>query len=404
MFCEKCGTENEAGARFCEGCGAALTEDGGSSAGQGKGGGAQGGLKKALLSKGTIAIAVEVIVLAALIVGVKFIGDAYYDPVYLAGCYFETLMEGDLGEAYDYLDIQGSEFLSKEMFRKTCDVENRGRLSSFTAKEKKRKENAVMIEVTYRLKNETGDQTKQIIMEKKDKKFFLFHDWKVNPGSTIKRQVDISAPSGAKVLLDDVELSDKYKKGSEGGTDAYTIDALFCGNHVIKASRQDTQEVVQTEYINPNDDSEWFIIVNRPKLKKEKLEQISKNAQEVFRKIMEAKSKGQDSGFIDEMISHKKGAENTKKYYGGFLTMNAPHYDVDHIRVGAVDESDPQCLSDIDGITDEIIAEVCLSGQCHYESNNTKITQNVLVVMVYAYVDGKLSLIEAIMSNEPATS
>lgn len=411
MFCRKCGAKNEDTVKFCIQCGAALEGNAGSDSlvpSQEKENGTElTSLKKPLLSKGLIAIVVEAIVLVVLVCGGKYIGDTYYDPVYVAECYFDTLMEGELGEAYDYLDIKESQFLSKEMFKKTYEVEDRGRLGSFTAKEEQRKENAVKVEVTYRLTNETGDKTKQIIMEKRGKKCLFFDDWKVNIGDSIKREIEITAPSGSKVLLDDVELGEKYKKTSEYGQDGYSVDALFCGRHIIKASRADAQDIVQTEYVYPDDDSELLIGVKNLKLKKEKLEQISKNAQEVFKKIVDAKSKQQDAGFLNDLIKHKQGAANTKQYYDDFLNWEDTSFQFSQITVTAMDAGNPQCLSDEDIFDVAIVAEVNVTGKCQYQvdllGNNITLSQHVATKMYYGYIDEELSLVEVKMGDPDKT-
>ena len=119
MFCPECGQKNENSARFCENCGTSLPENRKikktktftfSKLEITK-------LKQSITKKQKITYS---IVLAIILCCTSFYmyGKIITNPKNIAKNYFLAQMQSDSDTLYDYLDIEKSEFTTKELFKK----------------------------------------------------------------------------------------------------------------------------------------------------------------------------------------------------------------------------------------------------------------------------------------------
>lgn len=411
MFCAECGTKNEDSARFCGRCGARLISN------EPISGRVLSMQSESLpdvvmpnlhnkISKWTIAILLEVIVLVVLAYGVKWIGDKYYSAEYVAGKYFETIMEGDLGKAYEYLEVKESDFISKPLFEKTYEPDSRGRLGSYSVKAESLDDASATVRVTYRVLNESQENTKDIVLLKKaEKKFFIFDNWKVNPGEDITSDIIIRAPQNASVSMDGIRLGAEYKKSAEDGFDIYQISQVFSGKHVLNAAKEGAQPIQQNvEFPCAIDEDGNVVQLPQMHLEKKVLQKVSQNAKSVFKSIMDAKVKETDAGFIDELIADAEGADFTKNYYENFLTVEGSYLRVKDIQVRAMDSSNGDSYYDFNGFSSEdslTEAGVEVSSNCIYQdAYGYEVVRQVSAMFYYGYLDGKLSLLAVELESE----
>lgn len=408
MFCAECGTKNDDSAKYCENCGALLVSNEVVS----------DDIQDTMLpmqnevinsdiaiprmhikfSKWMVAVVLEVIVLAVLAYGVKWIGDKYYSAEYIAKSYFETIMEGDLGEAYEFLEVKESAFISKELFKKTYKPESRGKLGSYSVKEEREDGVSATVTVTYRVLNESEERMKEIVLLKKpDKKFFIFDHWKINPGEDIAADVSICVPQNAAVSLDGVNLGKEYKKSKEDGYDIYQVPEMFCGKHVINATKKDTQPVKKNVvFYSDMGEEENVVWLPQMHLEKKVLQRIAENSQNVFKSIMDAKIKDTNAAFIDNLIVDSEGADFTKRCYENFLTVAGSYLRLKDIQVRAVDigEDDDYDFNSFISEDSPVEAGVEVNASCIYQDGyGYEEEQEVFAMFYYGHIDGKLSLL-----------
>ncbi len=407
MFCAECGTKNDDSARYCENCGALLVSNEVVS----------DGIQDSMLpmqdevissnaampgmhikfSKWSAAVILEVIVLAVLAYGVKWIGSKYYSAEYIAESYFEVIMEGDLGEAYEFLEVKESDFISKELFKKTYNPEGRGKLGSYSVKEERKDGVSATVKVTYRVLNESEERVKEIVLIKKsDKKFFIFDHWKVNPGEDIVADVSICAPQNAAVSLDGISLGEEYKKSKENGYDIYQISEMFCGKHVINAAKEDTQPVEKNVVFYSNTEEENVVWLPQMHLEKKVLQRIAENSKSVFKSIMDAKVKDTNASFIDSLVVDSEGAEFTKRRYENFFTAAGSYLRLKDIQVRAIDIGEDSDY-DFNSFTSEgsvVEAGVEVDASCIYQAGyGYEEEREISAMFCYGHIDGKLGLL-----------
>lgn len=417
MFCAECGAKNEDSSRYCENCGALLVsnEVGSdtipsrilSTQSEETGFNISRSDMRMKISRWTVVVVLQVIVLMILAYGIKWIGDNYYSAEYIAEKYFETIMEGDLGEAYEFLEVKESDFISKETFEKAYRPESRGKLGSYSVKEEQRNSASATVRVTYRVLNESGERTKEIVLLKKaDKRLFIFDDWKVNPGEDIVSDVSVYAPQNAVVSLDGIDLGKEYKKSKEDGYDIYQIPEVFCGKHVVSATKENAQSVEKNVAFSSVLDEEEANVVRLPQmyLQKEVLQKISENSKNVFKSIMDAKVKGANAAFIDSVVKDSEGADLTKRYYENFLSVEENYLRIKDILVRAVDNSNEDSYYDFNGFYNEDYpteAKAEVRANCIYQdAYGYEESQEIFAMFYYGYIDGKLSLLAVELASE----
>lgn len=415
MFCAECGTKNDDSAKYCENCGALLVSNEVVS----------DDIQDTMLpmqnevinsdiaiprmhikfSKWMVAVVLEVIVLAVLAYGVKWIGDKYYSAEYIAKSYFETIMEGDLGEAYEFLEVKESAFISKELFKKTYKPESRGKLGSYSVKEEREDSVSATVTVTYRVLNESEERMKEIVLLKKpDKKFFIFDHWKINPGEDIAADVSICVPQNAAVSLDGVNLGKEYKKSKGDGYDIYQVPEIFCGKHVINATKEDTQPIEKNVvFYSDTGEEENVVWLPQMHLEKKVLQRIAENSQNVFKCIMDAKIKDTNAAFIDNLIVDSEGADFTKRCYENFLTVAGSYLRLKDIQVRAVDigEDDDYDFNSFISEDSPVEAGVEVDASCIYQDGyGYEEEQEVFAMFYYGHIDGELSLLAVELESD----
>ena len=367
MFCAECGTKNDDSAKYCENCGALLVSNEVVSddiqdmmlpmQNEVINSGIAMPRMHIKFSKWMVAVVLEVIVLAILAYGVKWIGDKYYSAEYIAKSYFETIMEGDLGEAYEFLEVKESAFISKELFKKTYKPESRGKLGSYSVKEEREDGVSATVTVTYRVLNESEERMKEIVLLKKpDKKFFIFDHWKINPGED------------------------------------------------IAATKEDTQPIEKNVVLYSDMGEEENVVwLPQMHLEKKVLQRIAENSQNVFKSIMDAKIKDINAAFIDNLIVDSEGADFTKRCYENFLTVAGSYLRLKDIRVRAVDigEDDDYDFNSFISEDSPVEAGVEVNASCIYQGGyGYEEEQEVFAMFYYGHLDGKLSLLAVELDSD----
>lgn len=364
MFCAECGKANPDNAKFCEYCGSRLVSNvpnnnlpkqADSSFENGANQNIATEMKMPVMpetvfenessvmpvSKLSILIVFEIIIVIAAVYAGKMIGDKYYNSEYLASQYFECLMNGHPDKAYEYCSKDNeSDFISREMY---CSVIGSGnkKILSYKISKMEQDLDVEKYEVVYRLAEDDSKYKMTITMKKNpDKKiFFIFDDWKVSMTDFICKDYIINVPKGVKVIFDNIVLTESNTEkipDKEAVYATYKIGAVFTGDHVIEISRDYFQSVKSSIYISNDSEGENYYYLEQMYLEKSVLNELANDAKEKFKYIIKAAANGDYTSIIDQCVS-KEGRE----YASNSLLQVIPDYfnklEVNNISFNAAD-------------------------------------------------------------------
>lgn len=231
MFCPECGKKNEAGAQFCEHCGAKIAEESKVVLPKQP--------RKPMKKKTKIIIVVTVILVLVLSVGGIVLSESF-KPSKVATEYFEALMNNDTNKLYDYIDVPENEFTTKKIFTEVTDSEEEDMVNYQVVSEEKSTDGlSAQVKISYTLEGHQTPLTTTIYLVKdKKNKMLIFDNWKISDGSSlVEKDYEITVFKDATVKLEGVEVDKKYKEDSDSTRyDTYVIPALFKGEYDVEVT------------------------------------------------------------------------------------------------------------------------------------------------------------------------
>lgn len=240
MFCGECGTKNAKGAKFCESCGATLVEEkSGTKTKTDKKTANNDSLatKVNKMSKQNKIIMSIIVVIVVIFIAFYAIMSSKLSPKAIAEDYFLAVANVDANKLYKYLDIDESEFTTKDMFVKitgeNTDDDDKMKVANYTVGNAKKELTGLSttVTITYVLDGEKDSKTADItLVKQKSKKYFLFDDWRVSTdGLTTVKDFEIRLLKGSELSIEGVKVDKKYldKKESTETYDVYHMPAMF---------------------------------------------------------------------------------------------------------------------------------------------------------------------------------
>lgn len=240
MFCGECGTKNAKGAKFCESCGATLVEEkSGTKTKTDKKTANNDSLatKVNKMSKQNKIIMSIIVVIVVIFIAFYAIMSSKLSPKAIAEDYFLAVANVDANKLYKYLDIDESEFTTKDMFVKitgeNTDGDDKMKVANYTVGNAKKELTGLSttVTITYVLDGEKDSKTADItLVKQKSKKYFLFDDWRVSTdGLTTVKDFEIRLLKGSELSIEGVKVDKKYldKKESTETYDVYHMPAMF---------------------------------------------------------------------------------------------------------------------------------------------------------------------------------
>lgn len=237
MFCGECGTKNEKGAQFCENCGKRMEVE-------------KTTTKEPLVkekqpmskkTKTTIAIVSTV---AVVIIGLCIFLGTLANPKNIAEKLFKATTNYDFDTIYGFLDVEKSEFTTKEMFKNIMSREvedgDKPEVINYTVSNPILSEDKMTatVTITYLLKDSSDSNTFDVkLIKAKDKKWLFFDNWKVVMGGMdIAKNYEIQVAKGSKVAVEGIEIGEQYlnKDSSTEQMDVYKMPAMFEANYNVK--------------------------------------------------------------------------------------------------------------------------------------------------------------------------
>lgn len=324
MFCPNCGKENEDGSLFCEVCGGKILEE--QQVEENKGTSTEDKaseissyynntssnnvkvavVKKPLSLKKKIGIIAGVVIVAS-VVTFYVVGNKLSNPEKVANEYMQCQVDKDWDKMYDYLSVEESEFINKDLFLKSKAQESdKEEISSFivvgdSGKDTSSDDLEKSILVKYKTKNGSNSDGDILKLVKQEEKFLLLFDkWKVSSENILNEDYKFGVPIGTTAYLDGIEITDKYKDetNKDNYYDKYKISEVFSGGHTVKITSP-----IYEDYEEYKADG-YFSIIDTENLK---LKQESKDATiEIAKKFLQT--------YYDSAIALKKYDE-VKSYF-----------------------------------------------------------------------------------------
>lgn len=230
MFCGECGTKNKNGAQFCENCGAKMkVEKVTTKKTEVK--------EKQPMSKKTKMILAIVGVVAVIIISLCIYLSTLTNPKNIAEKLFNATTNYDFDAIYEFLDVEKSDFTTKEMFINIMSKEAEGSekpvIVNYTVSNPiiSADQMTATVTVTYLEKDSSNSSTFDVkLVKAKDKKWLFFDNWKVvMSGMEMAHDFEIQVAKGSKVTVEGIEIGEQYldKDSSTEQMDVYKMPAMF---------------------------------------------------------------------------------------------------------------------------------------------------------------------------------
>lgn len=329
MFCGKCGAKNEAGAKFCEKCGASLSGEKVETLDDKPTGGMPNQpivKEKKPLSKQVKIIIAAVSAFVVLLIVFISVGTSMSNPNKVVEGYMKALATKDYDKLYTYLvDIENGDktFVSKEAFKnskktvKDSEIEylnyqvgrgtyGLGRLTYAAP-------------VTYTYKGGSTEKTEEVVLQKSDKKNLLFFNkWELTSIYTDTKLINnykITVPKDAEVTYSGIKVTSKYldKNESTSANDVYVLSQVLPIQTPIKVTLKNGIEIEDTRTPSSYSDSYTARL-------------SSSNISESMKEALVKKAKEDLTEIYGGVVANKKFNELNSKSFDSNLESSYNNY------------------------------------------------------------------------------
>lgn len=226
MFCEDCGAKLKSNSKFCENCGKEI-----------KSIKAEKKIVSSEKNNKTKKIVI-ISIIAFIIVVTLIVTSNLCSAQNIAEVYFKAKNSNDYATMYKHLEIEKTEFTTKELYIKALKNDNEPVIiSDYNVSELKTSEEEKIITITYTL-NGHNDYVSYKLKKQPNNKLLLFGNWKIDASNDdiIKKDFKIKVIKGSNVSLEGINVDQKYidNELSNDNYDVYKIPAIFKGKYNIK--------------------------------------------------------------------------------------------------------------------------------------------------------------------------
>lgn len=262
MFCGECGTKNKKGAQFCESCGAKMEAPEKEIVVK---------EKKPMTKKNKIILGIVAVVAVAVIALCVFLG-SLTSPENIAEKVFNATANYDFNTIYEYLNVEDSEFTSREMFNKVMtsnygDEEKPVILNYSVGKPVVSVDKmSATVTITYMEQDEDESETFDVkLVKDKKKKWLFFDNWRVNvKGIDVAKNYEIEVAKGSTVTVEGITLSTNYLSTEESSEnyDVYVIPSMFEEGYEVNITLPMGLQVTDTMYVYDDDSYKYRLSLN----------------------------------------------------------------------------------------------------------------------------------------------
>jgi hypothetical protein len=256
-------------------------------------------------------------VVVALITTLYIVGSSLSSPQKVAEKYMQSQVDKDWEKTYDYLSIQESDFITKDLYLKMKSQDSDDDIVSYTIQKDDDDNNNDLekyVNVSYKVKGSSNNEKKILNLVKEDDKFlFFFSKWKVASDDQIQKNYNIFVPNGTKAYLDGIEISDNYLNDDGNSDDrsynSYKINEVFNGTHKIKV----TSDIYNDFETDVTDKLGANVNLKDMELKDECKAETEKIAKEFLEKYYNSVISGKDFSDIKDYISNDTDVQDEMK-------------------------------------------------------------------------------------------
>lgn len=367
---------------------------------------------------------VTAVVIAIIIFFIENVAMTGYKSV--AEKYDKAMNEGRYEDAYEYLDIEDSVFLTKKEFLErnsiASDLLNSFDLqSALEAVGTKGVDIAIsrLLGVQYKVVEDHEEDGNATVTFEKTSKYDavgvlkgmttlnlkksehnhmgIFSNWRVEDETLIAKDITLYIPKAKRVLIDGIEIPSSYVDGEKDNYTIYKIPGLYTGDHICSL----TMDGENYKHFNiASNRSKDTIYVEDINVTIEQQQEAMRAAYDAFKTIVSAEARGADFNEIQELFvpgSIKSEKEKFNEDKTAFITtsktsgitevtikdVTASFYDQAFtngtLEIGVMLEYNDSNK----GINEPIVAEI------FDKTNGEDAGNNITQVIRMQYVDGK---------------
>lgn len=175
---------------------------------------------------------------------------------------YEYYADSNWVALYNYAEVEDNDFINEYFFEKMADSLY-GEIDGNKLKIGNTVENEgyAEVELSYDGTDGNSNTWKVRFIEKAERNYLFFHQWKLDVSDMIIKDCKVEAPAGFTVYVDGVELTDDNSQKNEDGNNGivtYIIPEVFKGDHnvMFKAEMTEPLEVGVTW----NEDGMWYAL------------------------------------------------------------------------------------------------------------------------------------------------
>ncbi len=274
---------------------------------------------------------ISVIVAVAAVILCAILFNVWYGAKPVAQKYAEALFERDWNTVYDCIshDRKG-DFLTKENFVTAETVGAFGSSETYQI-------TGITVGLddlenkTYYVSYTTADESDTLLVSLKRNGLF----WEVDNTDYVADTYALSVPTGASVSVDKVELSGKYKTGTSGSRDFYTISPIYGHTHYVEVSGAGLEETAQIVSCYSSDPVEVEV-----GLDKDTAENIAQQAEEDLKSILEAAARNQKSSSVSVINNMNSDTKEDATYEYDYIRDTVFGYQDNHMELTSYQLSD----------------------------------------------------------------
>lgn len=188
-------------------------------------------------------VVINVAVMLLLVIIFFMVGNYLYGPAKSARAYYEAKLSEDWNGVYDNCKFPESPFLSRQNFVNANSYVKGGaaaeselpEITSYMMRKKQSDGNTAVYQVNYSLKGDGEAHIESLSMERGSSVLKMFNNWYVTPEDLYIQDVKITVPEDARLVIDGIDVTEKYKEKSGDSTKAvYKVPYLFLGWHTVE--------------------------------------------------------------------------------------------------------------------------------------------------------------------------
>lgn len=241
---------------------------------------------------------------------------------------YEYYQDSNWVALYKYSENKGDDFINEYFFEVMAEAAygevDKSKLSLGDVTEDDGKATA---ELKYKDSDDKEVTWSVEFLEKPEKNYVIFNQWKLNIDSFIAQDSKLTVPSGFQVYVDGVELTEDNSTktdNTEQETVTFTIPKIFKGEHVIYV-KKDLIEVFEETVQWSENNSEYVLDTSKLQLVQAEQEKIKTSSEEIVQLMYKAVFEELGTEELGSYIVQDEGVkEKMQAVYDSILVAITP--------------------------------------------------------------------------------